>query len=979
MLVCDAVSPLSPSMSSQHPHVLIGLLAALATLWSGCTGNNVGRVFDRNVGTGAPGESVVQRMVAQGDAVSGRPRVSKVFPEGNGWPGTVPVVVVFNETVNEATVAPQSGTPNLFLQVQGTDSALPATYDFLFGSRVVVIRPAVPLGGGEEITTYEVVVTPSLRDGDGVAFGGKENQVVATFTPDQDESVKDGGILTVLPLDNAKDQRRESIVYAVFTKAVDQDSVKTGSGGNFNVRQGSTLVAGRHSFPVGAGPVGSGDPRILAFTPTNALDGAATLEIVVDDTITFGNGEGKLDFNRRTPFAKFQTLAFEDAESVTVSNPTADFLDQVNRNNLADLMIDVHLPSTAAVGDRATVRIYGLDPGDSNKTAVKFVEASADVPSPLPTLVTVNFTGKLGDLVKPKLGEGVLTIAAQLSRGSRRAGYVLSDPNNNPQLDITPPTLEQVGPPTGIDAADFVTDQEHAVFFGQANEGLGAASLTAGAATKDAFASSADGRFMIQPLFLARRTAPLAYTLNLTDDSGNLSTQAFAGNIIQRGVVTDSSGATTLVVEAYDEATFRPVAGVTVLIDEGMPQATPVGRQTMTTDSSGRATFTVTSTARYSVTLVAGGYHLVSLLDTPGRFVSLPLRPLTAATATLGGTQAFQALTGQTLLAGCNIIDDILVESMHSTTQTPAVLVPTTVRPNRPYVLTALSGIFEPLSLPSFNNYACLICGPTGQKATPAATAIAPGATATTNQVLIPSALAARDLAAAYTKDFADSTGLDTANLAGVPTVRVQTSLFGFGGMTTFGVGLASPGTGAEYTIDATYLAAAAVQVVDLGPKLWVSTEATDTAGNVARHRRLIIDPLMGTTVATVNTPGIPTITTPSGSSTGAPAVEFQDRLDPADIPGGLGFGVLTLTATDGNGRSWRVLREDTTGKVGATTWQLPVFSTPTGLTTGTWSVRAESALFFSSAAGTADMVLEEARREEVTYARAAAKSFTVN
>ncbi|MHC4896371.1 MAG: Ig-like domain-containing domain, partial [Planctomycetota bacterium] len=92
--------------------------------------------------------------------MDGRPRVQNVFPSGNGWAGTVPIVVEFNETINEASVAPQSGAPNLFLQVEGSGTALPAVYDFLFGSRVVVIRPAAALGGGEEIITYEVVVTP---------------------------------------------------------------------------------------------------------------------------------------------------------------------------------------------------------------------------------------------------------------------------------------------------------------------------------------------------------------------------------------------------------------------------------------------------------------------------------------------------------------------------------------------------------------------------------------------------------------------------------------------------------------------------------------------------------------------------------------------------------------------------------------------------------------------------------------------------
>ena len=116
MLPCSAVSPLSSSMSNRNPYALIGLFAAL---WC-CTGNNVGRVFDRNLDPGEPGESVVQRMVPQGNAVNGRPRVREVFPRGNGWPGTVPIVVHFTETINEASVAPQTGSPNLFIPLSHT-------------------------------------------------------------------------------------------------------------------------------------------------------------------------------------------------------------------------------------------------------------------------------------------------------------------------------------------------------------------------------------------------------------------------------------------------------------------------------------------------------------------------------------------------------------------------------------------------------------------------------------------------------------------------------------------------------------------------------------------------------------------------------------------------------------------------------------------------------------------------------------------
>ena len=128
---------------SIRPYLTIGLLGGLlACLWSGC-GNNIGRLFDPDVSDpGQPGASTIQRMVPQGNAVDGRIKVRNVFPSGNGWPGTVPIVVEFSETVNEASVVPQTGTPNLFLQIEGSGTAVPAVYDFLFGSRVVVIRPA---------------------------------------------------------------------------------------------------------------------------------------------------------------------------------------------------------------------------------------------------------------------------------------------------------------------------------------------------------------------------------------------------------------------------------------------------------------------------------------------------------------------------------------------------------------------------------------------------------------------------------------------------------------------------------------------------------------------------------------------------------------------------------------------------------------------------------------------------------------------
>ena len=86
---------------------------------------------------------------------------------------------------------------------------------------------------------------------------------------------------------------------------------------------------------------------------------------------------------------------------------------------------------------------------------------------------------------------------------------------------------------------------------------------------------------------------------------------------------------------------------------------------------------------------------------------------------------------------------------------------------------------------------------------------------------------------------------------------------------------------------------------------------------NLARHRRIISNPTLGTTFPSNALPGIPTITAPSSASLGSPSIVYQDRLDASLIPNGLGFHVLT--ATDSTGRNWRVFEQDTT-VVGAET-----------------------------------------------------------
>ena len=230
-----------------------------------------------------------------------------------------------------------------------------------------------------------------------------------------------------------------------------------------------------------------------------------------------------------------------------------------------------------------------------------------------------------------------------------------------------------------------------------------------------------------------------------------------------------------------------------------------------------------------------------------------------------------------------------------------------------------------PTGKPTFVNFACSICGPTGTQVEAAREPVAPGGTGVTTLPMLPALTLSRNLAATYTKDLGTWTGLDPTMLVGNPTVRVMTSLFGMPQMTLTGVGFsAQVGAGTSYTIDASYSVPMVLAMAKLLPKFWVSTEATDTTGVVARHREFISDPSLGTTFPVPAVPAVATITAPAGPSIDSPAVTYQDRLDPTAIPSTLTFQVLTVTSGT---RSWRVIRQDRTAASGPTTLQLPVFS----------------------------------------------------
>lgn len=954
------------------------LLSLLVLFASGC--DNVGRAFDRDNDPDEPDpdatESIVQVVPVGGFTKPGRPKVRTTNPEGPGWPAAVPVVVEFNESVNEASILPTSPTATdarVILRVKGSTTALPCQYDFLMAGRVLVLRPITALSVPPN-ATYEVVLLADSRDSDGVRFQVETGGTVLTeFQTNQDASFTDGRILALCPRDNATDHTREGDVLVVFDRPANAATVVAA---NCSVAPaGGSALAGTLDLPLST--VGVPDGRVVRFRPQATLLASTTYELTVDGDITFGQ-DGNLDFRGRTPFADFETVAPTVPTDVEMSNPTPGFPDQVNRGTVDNVVLRVTTPADTLAGDKVRVRIYGGDKTTNPVGDLGFVERIADVTANGAQTIDVSFAGALGTLGDPDFDDGELTFTAQMQRGAQYSTWVHQPSDSEPRFDITPPTLAVLGPPASADGMSLFVDQEDTLVYGRASEKLAAASFADGVNTRTMYACDDAGRFVLIPAPIGRLATPRAFTLTLTDLAGNLAAATVSGTLVQRGHVTGTL-AGTLVVEAFDAATMLPVAGTTVLVDPGTPTVPATGQLVGTTDANGLVTFTGLVSPSHTVTLVRSGYHLITMYSTPAARVSMPLTSTTAsaATATGKGTVAFTPGANVSAIVGNTAVVDRAILGIRTTNGAPNTIPDTAITPNRLQLVTGFAGTFEPTAAPEFTSHGALMMGPTLTVPTPPGAPATPGADSRLSLALAPATAQYTVFTNGYTQDLALATGLDTGTLVGgKPRIRVGMAAAGFANQGLLGLGFATNTMGSVWSVSTSHSSTIALGLAPFVQTVWSVLDAEDGAGRIMRTRQLLVTSLI------FPGPGplpLPEITPPGGPVTGSPAVSFVDGFDPAVAAGSLSS--FEVTATDSAGRRWLVFAPDRDGAVGPDTVQFPDLTTAavTGLALGAWSVRAEARLWFSTTGATIDdCVLAERGKQEVNYARSAAVTFTV-
>ena len=960
--------------------------ALLLSLSFSAACDNVGRAFDNPDGGGPPvveGESLVQVVRNGGDIREGRPKVRLTAPSGAGWPGVVPIVVEFTESVNEASIRPttESGTDGrVVLRVQGATQVLPCQYSFLAAGRLLVLRPISELSN-QQNPTYEVVLLPDARDADGVRFDVPEGgTVLSEFQVNQDASFVDGRILTIYPRDNQRDASRESDVLVVFDRPANAASI---TGANLFVRPaGGASLPGDLDLPLET--VGFDDPRVARFRPATPFAAAASLELVVTESITFGT-EGNLDFRGRTPFARFETVAPAAPTAVALQNPVAGFPNKINRSNLADVTLQVTTPTDTEAGDRVRVRIYGGDAATAVTADLAFVERTAQVAGGGAQTVSVSFATALGSLSRAKFDDGQLTFAAQMLRGSQSSGFLGTDSeaDDAPLFDITPPELVRAGPPGTTDGATLFSDLDQVAFYGVASEALAAAELTqqntGSPAVATMFACDDAGRFVLRPLDVGRPTEPVPYLLTLVDRAGNGTAAGVPVNIRTRGFLTGTL-TDTLTVEVYDQTTLQPIAGATVLVDVGVVTA-PATTQLPpgTTGGDGRVAFGGrTAGTEHTVTIVRAGYDLLTISATRAAFVSVPLRPVSNATATLEGNVVFAPAPNTTALVSSSATDDLSPLGVRTANASPNTIPDLPIVPNRPQVLTAFSGVFEPTAAPAFTSQGCLLGGSTLLEPTPPAAPVEAGARSRQRVDLSP-AVGTGALISPLPIDLTTATDLDIGNLVGgQPLGRVMLSLQGFQGQVLVGVGYVQSVSGTTYSMNANVGLAVIAAMAPFGAAPWLLTEARDVQGRISRTRTFLV-PDLGLLLDNQVAPAIPTITSATATAPGAPAVTFQDVVDPMVVDA-FGLGVNEIVARDPAGRRWTVLAADDDVSGGTSSVQFPDLATANvaGLGAGEWTMQVEARVFTRTASAVDNWNLTERIRQEVNYSRSSAVTVTV-
>ena len=985
---------------------------------TGCRGDSTG---------GGPAGTQPAAFPPPGAWISNLPPVIEdVFPKGASVGADTPIAILFNESMNEASLA---GAFEL-VPFDGLNFLAPVTIanEVLVGDgRLFLLFPesSLPANG------YRVRVSTAGLSGGSAPVAtdvtGQELDLLpgallgSVFTVPFNQPT-DPAIVTTFPAEGDTAAGAGGEIVVVFDRALDPASVTASS---FNV-----LVAGadpaNDPLATAVDVAGTADTRVYSWRSTDAfgnrfdLTAGANVDVLLSATgskLTDLDGDPLPDTTVSFTIAPFSaptalSLLSQPSDAIGLANLTLD--------GTEDLALQVDLLD-AVDGDTLELFLFGVD---AIGTSADLIALRRDFPlsGSSPILVRqldateVDLTVG-GDPTQPRFLDGPIRIGARIRHLNSVSPLRLLDADpaltgaQDAVLDTVPPTVLTLDG-SGASLTSPVSDVGDLVLIGQADEPLRALDVTAtsGATTLDNGslapmpASAADGTFLAAPVPLGVLEDGTATYSAVAYDVALNASAPFTGTFRQRGGVGPGAfvPGDAVTVEVFDAQTLAPLAGANVALhaDLGDGVNYPL---TVSGTTASDGTFVGTSDAAASeviVTAERAGYDIVSVHGLTSSRVSLGLRPsgTGAGASVMGSVESDDVLALFLLPSLSGRLDDTRRSPIPARTfatgactfgtQVACPFGPEPVEIARRGARSYFAGDFGPTEA-AYDPVNVLQVFCLELALPPLSLGGVEDTTIELPFLLIDPTVDPTELPedlAAFSLRTDTVSGLDLANLdddpdtTGEPRVTVETTVPGLAGALAIGPGLAFDQGGGLSTVRSVRPGAAAAAgffggrgAVDTDA--FVRCELRDLAGNVAaaRPRLSSLASLPGGVAVPPDVP-VPVFPVQGGSSAGrAFDVRFPDTM--GDVAGWA--GVYRVELTDGAGRAWTLWRRDPsgTGEVRARIVDLSPLGT-SGLADGSIALQVSSHAW--PGMDPARFLFSDVERKQEATARSAPLQFTL-
>lgn len=628
-------------------------------LLAGCT-DNVACVFTSGCqgGTGAISDNPAFLPVDGEWIVDGPPRVQDVFPDGTDNPGTTPVVLVFSESMQEASL------DNAFFIVPVLDGAqveVPLTgiqQKLVCEGRVLLLFPpaATPIPPGN----YDVQLTEQavVLDLTGQKLDLEPLTPVGEFSvadPDPDPL----RLVMTFPGDRATNQGETTSLLVVFDRPVQAASVDDAS---FDVRVGGVAPADDPQ----ALPVSAPTPDTRAYLYRSVDTGGRPVRLGTNaevelrlspagDPITEGDGDA---LPART--IAFRTLPFAAPLGASLLSDPSDAIGLANLTdgNSEELTVEVDLEAAQA-NDNLDLFLFG--PERSNEANPPLIalqrsqrlSGTAPITSALFTRedVALQITEEPDDV---RFEDGPVTFAFRARRGVVVTPVRVLDLDPDPDT-IQDPLLDTVAPVIGnllgsSGTAEFRSDLRDLSLAGYTGPGerLRSVEVTTPSLNNGPLApvvGAGDGAgdaFLAAPVPLGIVAGGNTTYSFAARDAAQNAAPTQAGDYTQVGVLGPDPlvPGGPLEVAVFDSRTLEPLAGARVILhsDEGNGVDFPF-RQVGITLADGAIGLVAPGAPSVGaiVTVDLAGYDLFTLHGVPSAHLSVPLQESRVAGARASG------------------------------------------------------------------------------------------------------------------------------------------------------------------------------------------------------------------------------------------------------------------------------------------------------------------------------------------------------